>query len=439
MRVGYCSPFNPLKSGISDFSEELVQALSHYMDVVVFSPVEHENKSLAKTCQIKDINELDQESTRNELNLLVYHIGNNWNCHREVVHMLEKYSGIVELHDVGLHYLAIERVLETQDWDEYKRLAEYCHGARGRKIVEDYLQGIGDAPWSNHPLDMSMTRHILEKATAVVVHSEFAKQMVLGLFPNIPIANIPHHSCDIIDDADEFQKECRKKLSISNTEIVIGSFGFATYPKRIIQILDALERIKAQGYSFLYVLVGEVQKEIDIQQELKRRNLSNCVIVTGFATLEDFKLYMGACDFCINLRYPTQGESSGSLHRMLGMGKPAIVTDIGTFADYPDDVVFKVGYDEGEVDDIFGAISLLLRDRAELKKRSKKALEFAKTHCDLGKNAQMYADFFAAVQKGTWQPNYEDTVIARLVELGLTNEDYLKHFYEINQHCLNMS
>lgn len=38
MKIGYCSPFNPIKSGISDFSEELVPVLTTEAEVVVFSP-----------------------------------------------------------------------------------------------------------------------------------------------------------------------------------------------------------------------------------------------------------------------------------------------------------------------------------------------------------------------------------------------------------------
>ena len=438
MKVGYCSPFNPLKSGISDFSEELVEVLAQHVEIVVFSPVEPENKHLMEVCQVRNIKDLDKENIRKELDVLVYHVGNNWNCHREIVKMLEKYPGIVELHDVGLHYMAIERILEDQDWEEYKRLAEYCHGKRGRKIVEDYLQGIGDAPWSSHPLDMSMTRNILERSIGVIVHSEFAKQMVLALFPEKAIANIMLHSCDIVDNSGLFQQQCRRKLCIPENEIIIGSFGFATYPKRILPILDALGKIKAQGSRFQYVLVGEVQKEINIHDELKKRDLCDCVTITGFTSLEDFKLYMGACDFCVNLRYPTQGESSASLHRMLGMGKPVIVTDIGTFADYPDEIVLKVGYDAHEVEDIYNAILLLLNNKSELKKRSEKALKFAREYCDLRKNAKMYVKFFEEILQETWQADYEDISISRLLELGLTNKHYLEHFYRIISMSLNM-
>ena len=55
--------------------------------------------------------------------------------------------------------------------------------------------------------------------------------------------------------------------------------------------------------------VDQLKKQYDLEKE---------ILVTGYTTIDQFKLYMGACDICFNLRYPTQGESSASLHRMLG-------------------------------------------------------------------------------------------------------------------------
>ena len=56
MRVGYCSPFNPMKSGISDFSEELAIALAEHMEIVIFSPVMPENKAIRERleCHLLD-------------------------------------------------------------------------------------------------------------------------------------------------------------------------------------------------------------------------------------------------------------------------------------------------------------------------------------------------------------------------------------------------
>ena len=61
--------------------------------------------------------------------------------------------------------------------------------------------------------------------------------------------------------------------------------------------------------------------------------------------IEDFNGYMAACDIVLNLRYPTVGESSGTLLRALGMGKAVVVTDVGSFREYPDEICLKAPVD----------------------------------------------------------------------------------------------
>ena len=429
MRIGYCSPFNPMKSGISDFSEELIFSLKKYMEIVIFSPVMPTNEKILKHFYVHKLSELNKKDIRETLDVIVYHIGNNINYHGAIVEMLEKYPGVIELHEVGLHHLAAARTLEQKGKKAYLEMVRYCHGERGVKIAHDFFSSKSGAPWNEHALDMCMARPYIEQASGVIVHAEMLKQIVLGIRNDVPIANIILHSTDIISDIDKFRLECRRKLNMSCDQLIMGSFGFATSAKRILPTLDALVGLKRSLSNFLYVLVGEVESSIDIQKELLDRSLQENVKVIGFASLEDFKLYMGACDFCFNLRYPTQGESSASLHRMMGMGKPAIVTDVGTFSDYPDNVVLKVRHDKHEVEDIYNAIILLTKKQGELQKRGKAALKFAQEHCDLEKNAELYYHFFRQIHDHTWQPDWEDSLITHLCELGLTDNAYLQELY----------
>ena len=74
------------------------------------------------------------------------------------------------------------------------------------------------------------------------------------------------------------------------------------------------------------------------------------VRILGFTPIEDFVGYIAACDIILNLRYPTVGESSGTLLRALGLGKAVIVSNVGSFAEYPDDVCLKVPVGPGEED-----------------------------------------------------------------------------------------
>ena len=431
MRIGYCSPFNPMKSGISDFSEELVQVLKDYNEIVIFSPVKPSRSEILNGFEWHLLSELDDEALRSTLDVIVYHVGNNVIYHGEIVDMLQKYPGIVELHEVGLHHLAAGQLLEKRGKQAYLELLRYCHGDWGVSIAEAFFRGEKeDSPW-NRPLELCMNRHIIEAATGVIVHSDMVKQMVLGVRDDVPITVIYLHTDCISGKIEDWQRACREKLHLPAQKLIFGSFGFATESKRIIPTLDALQRFREKQKDFLYVIVGKAAENLNLPEEIKKRNLADNVKVTGFASLEDFKLYLGACDFCLNLRYPTQGESSASLHRMMGMGKPPVVTDIGTFSDYPDDVALKVRYDEHEVDDIAQAITLLACSKDERKKRGAAAMRFAAENCDLHDNAKKYAAFFERVKYGTWQPDHEDVLIGRLCELGLTDENYLAHIWEM--------
>jgi hypothetical protein len=78
--------------------------------------------------------------------------------------------------------------------------------------------------------------------------------------------------------------------------------------------------------------------------------LSANVRMLGFAPIEEFTGYLSACDIVLNLRYPTVGESSGTLLRAMGLGKAALVSEVGSFAEFPDDVCLKVPVGAGEED-----------------------------------------------------------------------------------------
>ncbi len=431
MRIGYCSPFSPLKTGISEFSRELVLALAPHMELVLFSPAKIDDRELRDKFECHLLKELEEDKLRESLDLIVYHVGNNSRFHGEILKMLWKYPGVTELHEVGLHHLGVEMTLVPQGEDAYLALAEYCHGARGASIVKDFYDGLILSPWDfGHALDMCMTRPVIEKAKGVIVHSDFAKQMVLGQRPDVPIENILYLPIDIVDDLEGWQRKCRRALKLPEKKLIFGSFGFASPSKRITSILDALKKYKEKNDDFLYLVVGEAAGEIRINELAMERGLGDNVQITGYVTTEKFKTYMGACDFCLNLRYPTQGESSGPLHYMLGMGKPAIVTDIGSFTDYPDEFALKVSYGENEVNDIYEAICTLAESQKERRRRGNAALRFARENCSVEINVAKYAKFFQEVIDHTWWPDYVDLLVEKMCERGLTDEKYVRHVAE---------
>ena len=418
-----------MKSGISDFSEELVPALKNQnIDVVIFSPEKVSSKNILNDFEVHTLSKLNDKKIRESLDLIVYQIGNNYTYHGQIVEMLMKYPGVVELHEIGLHHLVAESVLDRKGIDAYLDYVEYCHGKKGTEIAKKFFKYGGQAPWEQYPLELNMARKIIESASGLIVHSEMSKQMALGICNTKPIVKIPHHSAEFLEDRKNETAAARKKSGISDDILVLGSFGFATPTKRIIQIIDACSKYKKEVTDkFLYYIVGEVSPSMNLERKIAECGLSENVRITGFVTLDEFKNYIKLCDICINLRYPTQGESSGSIHRMLGMGKPIITTDIGTFSEFPDSVALKVRYDDNETDDIFKAICTMSKNKKTLEKYSQNAFDYAKENFEINRNAEKYLGFFKSMIDGTWQPDYQDVVIGRLCELKLTDENYLKH------------
>ncbi len=108
---------------------------------------------------------------------------------------------------------------------------------------------------------------------------------------------------------------------------------------------------------------------------------------------------MGACDIVLNLRYPTVGETSGSLQRALGLGKAVIVSDVGAFAELPDDVCLKVPIaperPQEEEDLIFEYLNILVTRPELTRAMGARAKQWAERECSWAAVADRYVAFLS--------------------------------------------
>lgn len=437
MRIGYCLPYGLLEPKAADTYKKLMAALSTHMQIVLFSPVNVCNAEVPSGIECHLLEELDNDELRSGIDLLVFQFGNDPKLYSEIAKVQRKYSGIAEFNEIGLHDLMRSLTLDEKGQQVYLDWVNYCHGAHGVAIAKAYFDGVGEAPWKEHTLDMCMARPMMQSAMAIIAHSDLVRQTVLGYRPEIPIATIARPAAEIVDDASAWKKRCKRQLGVQSNKVVIGSFGSFTAARRINSILDALEMLKAEKkVKFVCFIVSECEKDLKLQELIQEHGLGDNVCVVGSVQPLEFAAYIGACDFCLELCYPTHGESSENLHHMFGMGKPVIVTDVGTYSDYPDEIALKVQCDENEAKDICDAMRLLATNTWELRRRSNAAINFAREYCDIRVIAKEYEDFFEQIINHTWQPDYEDIVVGRLCELGMTDGDYSRHFSEMVQIML---
>ena len=64
-------------------------------------------------------------------------------------------------------------------------------------------------------------------------------------------------------------------------------------------------------------------------------------------------------DCCLNLRYPAAGETSGIAIRMMGAGKPVIVTNGDENADLPETSCLRVSHGVAESAELFDHMAMV--------------------------------------------------------------------------------
>jgi len=133
---------------------------------------------------------------------------------------------------------------------------------------------------------------------------------------------------------------------------------------------------------------------------------------------------MAASDVCVNLRWPTMGETSGAAIRALALGRPLVVSDVGWFAELPDDVVAKVPVDEWEVELLATLLERLAGDEHLRTALGAAASDYVKREHELGKVADLYV---AALEEAAGGPLVRDALLQEVAlaaaDVGLQADD----------------
>jgi glycosyltransferase involved in cell wall biosynthesis/SAM-dependent methyltransferase len=372
MRVAFFSPLPPARSGIADYSEALIESLKPLVELEVFSGPK----------QVFDPARFD---------IALYHVGNNGH-HGFVYETALRHPGVVVMHESNLHHLIADLTIKRGDWDAYVQECEYEGGAAALAFAQRVRKLEVGPDYEGVP----MTRRILAASRGVVVHSRFMQEEMRAAGFTGPTAVIPHGAWIPQADRNGF----RHKLGLDEATPLVGVFGYLKPYKRIAESLRAFRRLLRLMPNVKMILVGEPHPEFPVEAMIRSMGLSASVRVLGFAPIEDFVGYLGACDIVLNLRFPTVGESSGTLLRSLGLGKAVMVSEVGSFQEFPDDVCLKVPVGAGEEDLIFEYLNLLVSRPEVARQLGERAKDYVARECNWATVAAQYAGFLEAVVQG---------------------------------------
>ncbi|MEP7199850.1 MAG: glycosyltransferase [Chloroflexota bacterium] len=346
-RVAYFSPLSPLRTGIASYSEALLPQLAPHVSLDLFvNGYMPSDNTLRAQFDIFDYHEFERMRRVRGYDAIVYQMGNS-PFHGYIYETLLRHPGITVLHELVLHHFFVERTLEYGDTAGYVRELAYNAGQAGAVVAREAMRG--RQPYPHYALPLY--HRVVDASARVIVHSSYMARHIRASRPTARVSRVPL-LCDphaLRSDA-ALTDALRARWQIPRGAFVVASFGRLDAPKRLDVLLGAVERLRARVSNPVVsgtngvccLLVGEAVPRYDIMAIVRSLDLEACVRLTGYVTQPEFFAAFDLADVAVNLRHPTGGETSAAVVQLLGRGVPTIVSDLGAFAELPDDACLKI-------------------------------------------------------------------------------------------------
>jgi glycosyltransferase involved in cell wall biosynthesis len=355
-KLAYISPLPPTRSGVADYSAELLPELARHYDIdVVVAQQDISDPWIKQNCAVFDT---DSFVARAHLyDRILYHFGNS-EFHRHMFELLAMASGVVVMHDFFLSGLVAHVDIHRFDPGRWARELYHAHGY-GALWERFHCDDTADVVWK-YPCN----RTVVENAKGVIVHSANSCRLAgkwLGetfarSWSVIPHLRVPAPVVDRI--------AARRALNIDEKAFVVCSFGILGPSKQNHRTLNAwLESDLGKDENCHLLFVGENQEGNygDSLEETILNSASERVRITGWTEMEQFRCYLAAADVAVQLRTHTRGETSGTVLDCMNYGVALIVNAHGSMGDLPDDAVYMLP-DEFSDEDLRSALEDLWRN-----------------------------------------------------------------------------
>ena len=386
MRVAMFSPLPPSPTGVADYSQLLLEGLAARFPVEAYTdgPIDS-----AVDFPCYSWKEFDKRQSVGPKAIPLYQMGNS--LHHDFIYPIAyRHPGVLVLHDLVLHHSRLAMYMKSPEVAEYRadmgnttkrdraleKLSEYTaeveasYPLEGTEVAEIAIRMGGGRLLYEYPL-----HELMVKANKLVlVHSHAARDKLLESCPKSTVRVV---RMGIAPPELVSREVARQRLGLGR-KTILASFGLVTPEKRISIALRSLRRLLHEGVDARYILVGGTVSHYDPREEAEQLGIAEHVELTGRVEDEKFWLLAAAADLCLNLRYPTAGETSATLLRLLAAGRAVMVTDQVQALDFPEDVLARTSMD-GDEDGLFCDVIDLLRNPERRRRLETSAKKYTET------------------------------------------------------------
>jgi len=318
--AGFYAPLPPARTGVADYAATLLAGMKK------LGPVE----VAPEACDVA-----------------LYHLGNNA-LHAAIYQLALEKPGVVVLHDAVLHHFLLGQLDEAAYIEEFV----YNYGEWNRGTARELWRERASSGADRRYFDYPMLRRILDCSRCVVVHNPGAARIAFAHGPQARVVEMPHLFAGPGDPPGVAETlRWRQRWSIDPASLVFGVFGYLRESKRLMAIVEAFSQVRRVYPRTALLVAGEFVSS-DLERAAAPLLSAPGIVRRPHLEEREWWLAANAVDACINLRYPPAGETSGIAIRLMGIGKPVMLTDSLECTRFPEDACIRIAVGAAERDSL---------------------------------------------------------------------------------------
>ncbi|HEX4111440.1 MAG TPA: hypothetical protein VH020_02805 [Stellaceae bacterium] len=329
LKLNYFTPLRPERTGIAEFSLDVLPALGELADVAVWT---YQAEWTPIDAPGVTVRRYDRSAGPGQLagaDMTFFNMGNNFRFHGAIFEAARQFPGVVILHEPNLQYFFFDRARASAKYRrDYMAIVARHYGDKGvgaaRRLFWRTLNV--ERMLVHYP----MTEAALEGALAVVTHDRTVRRNV-EQSTGLPTFFLPlaHRSR---------QGATAAKLAHDPPYKLI-TFGYMNENRRLDAIARAILSLPEHD-RFVWDLYGMFR--INLVPRLTRWRLGGAFRPHGYVQANALDAAVAAADLAINVRNPSMGEASSTQLKTWAHGLPSLVSRTGWYADQPADTLFFV-------------------------------------------------------------------------------------------------
>jgi len=371
--VGFHSPLPPAPTGVADYSAALLRELQQRHTV--------------------------RANSDGDCDIELYHLGNN-PLHARIHARALRKPGVVVLHDALLHHFFLGALDENAYVEEFVYNYGRWYEGLARELWRERARSGSDAAYFDWP----MIGRVCRGALAVIVHNAGAAATVLRHAPRTRVVEIPHLWAPVAEPHSADVHALRARMGMPEGALLVGVFGHLRETKRLGAILRAMARLRAGGggreCEAVYLLVAGEFVSREAERSYAHELSQPGIVRRGYLPDEEFWLHAAAVDVCVNLRYPSAGESSGIAVRLMGAGRATMLTAGLETAGFPEGVCMRCDPGAAEEEQVLAYLLWAMRDREGVRRMGRAAAEYVRRQHALERVGRMYGEAIEAARGG---------------------------------------